>query len=716
MPKRCFILFFVSRFTQDKRLARCYSRYANNIIERLAQAQDPGIEILDVYLQQCVKSRNIELANKIFTHTSKNNWKIPIAQLTNLAYWNVRVNKPEQAEKVLAYLISNNFMDKELCSKLLERYCSNNDLVGASRVFELIGSNSTSFGEYNVRDMLKISGTNAIETVWKIVSNSPAALSVIGFAQIIAAFSENKLFCRIPIVFTEMIRRNIKFDGKLYTILLSTAASMKDYNFGKQIIDHMHREEFKPNTFVYGALIQLYSLTGNLDLALDTIQAMKPKPQNQHYNILLMACANTKNYPLGERVYRLMREQELKLDVQNYNILIKLFGVCDMLDHAMNLFEEMKDQGVTPTPTTYSVLFSACTTAISLETGTKLYHSLPAHMLENEKVASALIDMFGKLMDTKQAEDVFHKINKTVPVWNNMINAYGINGEGQKALELFRKMKATGCVPDEITIMCVLTACSHTHLVSDAFLIYHSLGEFGIKATLPINSIMVDILARACRIDEAVQLAESMDVTDLATWRSILGACRSQNNVQQGEYAAQQALKYDPYDATIFVLLSQLYASAKEWKKRTQLHIKMDKLGIKKQPSVSTLIIHGKPIKIFALEIPSVFSEQVDSWSGEYFTRLQAIGYKADLSVVVGNITDNEKRTILCRHSEKTGLIIALNQSKEPIRMFNSLRVCKDCHNAAVLTSQAYNREIFIKDARRTHHFKDGKCNCNGLW
>lgn len=311
MSKR-FILFIVSRFTQDKRFARCYSRYEKQNVEH--RTQDPGRAVLDRYLRQCVESHNIELANKIFTHTAKNNWTVPIAQFTNLAYWNVRVNNPEQAEKILTYLISNNSLDKGLCSKLLERYCSKNYLAGALRIFELIGSNSTSFGEYNVRDMLKISGTD-VETVWKIVTNSPAAMSVISFTQIITAFRENKLFYRMPSVFTEMTRRNIKFDGKLYTILLSTAASMQDYNFGKQIIDHMHREEFKPNTFVYGALIQLYSSTGNLDLAFDTIQAMKPKPQNQHYNILLTACANAKSYAFGERVYNLMQDQGLKLDV-----------------------------------------------------------------------------------------------------------------------------------------------------------------------------------------------------------------------------------------------------------------------------------------------------------------------------------------------------------------------------------------------------------------
>lgn len=388
-----------------------------------------------------------------------------------------------------------------------------------------------------------------------------------------------------------------------------------------------------------------------------------------------------------------------------------------MLDHAMNLFEEMQEQGISPTPVTYSVLFSACTTAMSLETGTTLYHNLPVHMLENEKVASALIDMFGKLMDTAQAEQVFNKITvKTVPIWNNMINAHGMNGDGQKALELFREMQSSGCAPDEITVMCVLTACSHAHLVSDAFLIYCSLGELGIEKTLRINSIMVDTLARASRIDDAVQFAERMEVVDLATWRLILGACRSQNNVQQGEYAAQQALKFDPYNATIFVLLSQLYASANEWEKRAQLHIQMDKLGIKKLPSVSTLILHGRPIKIFALEVPSLFSERFDLWREEYFGRLEAIGYKPSLSVVSEDLTDNEKHDTLCRHSEKTSLIIALNESTEPIRIFNTLRVCKDCHNAAVLTSQAYNREVFIKDARRTHHFKDGRCNCDGSW
>ena len=45
--------------------------------------------------------------------------------------------------------------------------------------------------------------------------------------------------------------------------------------------------------------------------------------------------------------------------------------------------------------------------------------------------------------------------------WNTMLAVYVQNGQANDAMESFKRMLAEHIHPDEITFVCLLTACSH---------------------------------------------------------------------------------------------------------------------------------------------------------------------------------------------------------------------------------------------------------------
>ncbi len=65
---------------------------------------------------------------------------------------------------------------------------------------------------------------------------------------------------------------------------------------------------------------------------------------------------------------------------------------------------------------------------------------------------------------------------------------------------------------------------------------------------------------------------------------------------------------------------------------------------------------------------------------------------------------------LLTFSSEKIAVSFGLlSTSAGPLFAVKNLRQCPDCHTAMKMISKVANREIFLRDANRMHHFKNGK-------
>ncbi|CAF4071142.1 unnamed protein product, partial [Rotaria sp. Silwood1] len=99
---------------------------------------------------------------------------------------------------------------------------------------------------------------------------------------------------------------------------------------------------------------------------------------------------------------------------------------------------------------------------------------IPDCFLLDYQIKNALIDMWGKTACINRAEKVFNEISEPNHVaWTAMINSYVLNGMGIQAVELYHKMPSEFI--NEMTNICVLNACSHSGLVSEARLIFKNI-------------------------------------------------------------------------------------------------------------------------------------------------------------------------------------------------------------------------------------------------
>jgi hypothetical protein len=201
-------------------------------------------------------------------------------------------------------------------------------------------------------------------------------------------------------------------------------------------------------------------------------------------------------------------------------------------------------------------------------------------------------------------------------------------------------------------------------------------------------------------------------------WSSLLGACKIHQNIEIGEIAAKNLFVLEPNVASHYVLLSNIYSSARLWDQAMDVRKKMKEMGVRKEPGCSW-IEHGDEVhKFLAGDVSHPQSKELHEYLETLSQRMKKEGYVPDTSCVLHNVDEEEKETMLCGHSERLAIAFGLLNTYPgtTIRVAKNLRVCNDCHAATKFISKIVDREIILRDVRRFHHFKNGTCSCGDYW
>jgi len=326
------------------------------------------------------------------------------------------------------------------------------------------------------------------------------------------------------------------------------------------------------------------------------------------------------------------------------------------------------------------------------------------------------VDLARQVFDRMPARDLAS--------WNAMVLALANHGRVRDSLDLFDRMtRAENVAPNAITFVAVLSACNHGGLVEEGRRYFAAMvSEYGIRPRIEHYGCMVDILARAGLIEEALDVVAGMDCRpDSIIWRSLLDACCKRNaGLELSEAMAKMALDV-PDDAVsgVYVLLSRVYASAQRWNDVGMIRRLMSEEGFKKEPGFSSIEMDGSVHQFVAGDTSHPQSEEIYEKLDEIQQRLTSAGYKPDLSEapMVAD-ADRTKGATLRLHSERLAISFGLLNATHgaPIRILKNLRVCKDCHTISKLISKIYDVEIIVRDRIRFHHFKDGSCSCKDYW
>ncbi|KAI3462793.1 hypothetical protein Pfo_019456 [Paulownia fortunei] len=177
----------------------------------------------------------------------------------------------------------------------------------------------------------------------------------------------------------------------------------------------------------------------------------------------------------------------------SWNSMVGGYAKMGWWKEAFLLFGGMREGGVEPDGHTFVNLLSVCSRIYDVELGMYVHWYIEINgVLVDVYVQNALLDMYAKCRHLQIAEAVFvHMADKNVvswtsmvsayakhgfvelaerifnqmPVknvvsWNSMISCYLQNGYYKESLDLFYRMCGSCMIPDETTIVSVLSACS----------------------------------------------------------------------------------------------------------------------------------------------------------------------------------------------------------------------------------------------------------------
>ncbi|GAV84901.1 PPR domain-containing protein/PPR_2 domain-containing protein/DYW_deaminase domain-containing protein, partial [Cephalotus follicularis] len=418
---------------------------------------------------------------------------------------------------------------------------------------------------------------------------------------------------------------------------------------------------------------------------------------------------------------RFFDQMNLKDDV-SYNAIISGCMQNGNAEEALRIFHKMQLSGVEPNSTTMLGVLPACSHLATLQHGVCAHGCLIARGLAaNSLISNALIVMYSKCGKIDIARKVFDKMHEQdIVSWNSMIFGYGIHGHGMEALSIFHDMLASGLKPDDVTFICLLSACSHSGLVMEGEFYFNAMSqEYNIIPRMDHYLCMADLLSRAGLLSQARSFIERMPYEpDVRIWNVLLAACRIHKNIELGEEVSKKIQRIGPYGTGNFVLLSNMYSAVGRWDDAAHIRIVQKDQGFKKIPGCSWIEVNGFVHAFVGGDRSHPKLSQINQKLDELLAEMKRLGYQAESSFVLQDVEEEEKERILLYHSEKLAIafgIISLRPSK-PIIVTKNLRVCGDCHAAMKFITLITKRAITVRDTSRFHHFRDGNCNCGDFW
>lgn len=501
----------------------------------------------------------------------------------------------------------------------------------------------------------------------------------------ISGYSQTERHVEALDLFIKMLRAGcIPNEYTLATVLTSCSGPQSIYQ-GKQVHSLLVKTNFESHMFVGSSLLDMYAKSENIQEA--------------------------------RRVFDTLPER----DVVSCTAIISGYAQKGLDEEALDLFRQLYSEGMQCNHVTFTTLVTALSGLASLDYG-KQVHAL---ILRKElpffvALQNSLIDMYskcGKLLYSRRVFD--NMLERSVVSWNAMLMGYGRHGLGHEVISLFKDLHKE-VKPDSVTLLAVLSGCSHGGLVDEGLDIFDTVvKEQSALLHTGHYGCIIDLLGRSGRLEKALNLIENMPFESTPSiWGSLLGACRVHANVHVGELVAQKLLEMEPENAGNYVILSNIYAAAGMWKDVFKVRKLMLEKTVTKEPGQSWIILDKVIHTFHSSERFHPSKKDINAKIKEIFVDIKAAGFVPDLSCVLHDVDDEQKERMLLGHSEKLAITFGLMNTPPGLTIWvmKNLRICVDCHNFAKFVSKVYEREISLRDKNRFHLLTHGNCTCGDYW
>ncbi|KAK6138787.1 hypothetical protein DH2020_027473 [Rehmannia glutinosa] len=446
---------------------------------------------------------------------------------------------------------------------------------------------------------------------------------IVSWTAMISGYTQHDMFSEALKLFEEMQERGIRSDNIGLASIVSACAGIQALSQGRQIHSQSIVSGYSSDISIGNALVCLYARCGCVMEAHLLFEKINPR------------------------------------DNVSWNGLISGFAQSGMSEEALKVFSQMIQAGEEANMFTYGSAVSAAANLTKKNLGKQIHARTIKTGYDSEtEVCNVLLTLYAKCGCLNDARRVFVDIpQKNEISWNAMITGYSQHGYGRQAIELFEDMKRLQMMPNHITFVGVLTACSHVGLVEEGISYFKSMSEqHGLVPKQEHYACVVDVLGGQVKF---------------AVRDHLWSLCQS--NQTQCEASSE----LEPKDSATYVLMSNMYAVTGKWDYRDRARQLMRDRGVKKEPGRSWIEVRNSFHAFFVGDRLHPLADEIHQYLEDLNERVGAIGYVQDRSSLWNDLELGQKDPTAYIHSEKLAVAFGLLSLPNviPLHVMKNLRM-----------------------------------------
>lgn len=352
----------------------------------------------------------------------------------------------------------------------------------------------------------------------------------VSWNSLLSGLVHNEKYLEALALFNQMKKDGLVWDEVTLVSLLQTCKKVGESMWSKCIHCMIIRQLLNPNEMVLNSLLDSYAKFELMEVALTLFNGMKRR------NLI------------------------------SWSTMIAGYAHIGRPDEAIAFFREMQLAQVKPNIVTMLSLLEACAVSAELKLSKSTHAVALRNFLVNDiAISTSIINAYSKCGDTHISRRVFDEMpERNILTWNTMISALGMNGNAQEALALLNQMESSSIKPNEVTMLSVLSACSHGGLIQEGLNCFQRMIHNPVlRPNVEHYSCIVDMLGRAGDLQNAAKLIRSMPQgleAGAAAWGALLSACKRHGDCELGREAASHVMELEPMSPAGYLLSSNMYA------------------------------------------------------------------------------------------------------------------------------------------------------------
>lgn len=341
-------------------------------------------------------------------------------------------------------------------------------------------------------------------------------------------------------------------------------------------------------------------------------------------------------------------------DLIAWTVLITGHVERGLYDGALNCFDQMQLQGISPDSNTLVFCLQACCHTESIKRGQLLCIEIAKKGLEaNLFVGSAVVDMYAKCGLLVEAKETLNRLpGRNVVCWTALIWGYTEHGYCEEALNCFKQMQVENIFPVAFTYACSLKACGIIQTLEKGRNMHVEVVKRGLEGELYVGNTLVDMYAKVGCLYEAQKIFNVLPIRNVVAWTALIaGYAEGELDEQVLECFEQMQSEGVTADAVTIIHCLKACGATGALVKGREIHAEMRKAGLEGNLILGNTLIDmygkcGSPVE--AQEVFNKLSvRDVVSWNAlitaygenhkgnmavQCFEDMQELGMKPDIA------------------------------------------------------------------------------------